>query len=149
MQAQTTEEAAARWRAVVNKDADADGTFVYAVRSTGVYCRPTCPSRRPRPDNVVFFNRPEEAESAGFRPCLRCRPGHLAPQSQVVAQACRYLEPHLETTVTLGELGDAVGLSPEHLQRTFRRLLGVSPRQYADALRLQRLKSGLREGRRV
>ena len=142
-------DAAAQWRAVLRRDENLDGAFVYAVRSTGIYCRPSCPSRRPRRENVVFFHRAEEAERAGFRACQRCRPGCQAPRSEAVEQACRYLETHLESTVTLTELGNAVGLSAEHLQRTFKRVLGVSPRQYADARRLARLKTELRNGRPV
>ena len=143
------EETAALWQAVLHKDNSRDGSFVYAVRSTGVYCRPSCPSRRPKRDNVVFFMGTDEAERAGFRPCLRCRPGQQTTHNEAVEQACRYLETHREAPVSLEELGRAVGVSPEHLQRTFKKVLGVSPRQYADALRLNTFKAHLREGRPI
>ncbi len=97
----------------------------------------------------MFFSRAEEAEAAGFRACRRCGPGGQAPQTEAVEQACRYLEAHLDRTVGLEELGKAVGFSPEHLQRTFKHVLGVSPRQYADARRLEHLKARLRDGRPI
>jgi AraC family transcriptional regulator, regulatory protein of adaptative response / methylated-DNA-[protein]-cysteine methyltransferase len=149
MRTQLRDDAAARWLAVLQKDATSDGAFVYAVRSTGVYCRPSCPSRRPRRENVVFFTGADEAERAGFRACRRCQPDGQRARSAAVEQACRYLEAHLDTTVTLAGLAEAVGYSPEHLQRTFKQVLGVSPRQYADARRLERFKTHLREGRPV
>ena len=149
MRTENIQETAVLWQAVLHKDSSRDGSFVYAVRSTGVYCRPSCPSRRPRRDNVVFFTGTEEAERAGFRACRRCRPGLQARYNETVEQACRYLEAHREFPVTLEELGGAVGISPEHLQRTFKKVLGVSPRQYADALRLSSLKTQLRGGRRI
>ena len=135
------------WKAVLSRDAASDGVFVYAVRSTGVYCRPTCPSRRPRREQVVFFPAPDDAERAGFRPCRRCRPRR--PASALVERLCRYIEAHRDEPLTLGSLGVQASLSPHHLQRVFRRAVGVSPRQYADALRLASLKTSLREGHDV
>ena len=143
------------WRAVVGREPAADGTFVYAVRSTGIYCRPTCAARKPRREQVVFFPGPEEAERAGFRPCRRCRPrGEAAGavQAALVRRVCRYIDEHLEDTVSLASLAgtDAdAGLNPHRLQRTFKRVLGITPRQYADARRLDRLKGRLREGETV
>src|SRR2546427_2745990 len=103
----------ARWQAVLAHDAGSDGRFVYAVSSTGIYCRPTCPSRRPRRDSVRFFAGPTEAEREGFRPCRRCRPREAsAPGGEVVRQVCRYIEDHLDGAVTLANLGAHVGLSP-------------------------------------
>src|ERR1700681_2881588 len=136
------------WTAVLERDAQFDGTFVYAVDSTGIYCRPTCPSRRPRRANVRFFGIPEEAEAAGYRACRRCRPrrGEASAQTEAVRRACEYLESHLEETPTLHELAAAVALSPWHLQRTSRAALGLSPRQYAARLKAERFRGEVRRG---
>src|SRR5262245_28761845 len=123
------------------RDKGQDGAFVYGVRSTRVYCRPSCPSRRPNREQVEFFRLPEAAEQAGFRACLRCRPGDAEiqePHLELVRRACRYIEENLDEQVTLSALGDEVGLSPYHLQRLFKRVMGITPRQYADACRLDR-----------
>ncbi len=133
------------WQAVASRDRSFNGAFVYAVRSTGVYCRPSCPSRRPRRDRVVFFPRPEEAEKAGFRRCRRC----WREPNGVIGCVCRYLETHRDETVTLEDLGVEAGLSPHHLLRVFQRALGVSPREYADQLRMTSVKASLREGHDV
>jgi len=141
-----------RWRAVVRRDHQLDGTFVYAVRSTGIYCRPSCPARHPRREQVVFFAVPEAAERAGFRPCRRCQPRLEAartPQLALVRQVCRYLEGHIDSLPALSRLSGAVGASPHHLQRTFKRHMGISPRQYADALRLASFKGKLRNGQPI
>lgn len=138
-----------RWRAVLARDRAQDGTFVYAVRSTGVYCRPSCPSRRPRRDRVKFFVLPEAAEHAGYRACLRCRPRELAaadPVLQRLRTVCRFIEANLEETLTLERLAAEAGLGPHHLQRTFKAALGISPRDYAEALRLRELRRRLRRG---
>lgn len=140
------------WQAVAGRDGGSDGAFVYAVRSTGIYCRPSCPSRRPRREQVAFFALPDAAELAGFRACKRCTPREASPAdpgAAVVSAACATIAGRLEQPPTLGELGAAVGMSPHHLQRTFRRLVGVSPREYADALRLESLKGQLRAGESV
>jgi AraC family transcriptional regulator of adaptative response/methylated-DNA-[protein]-cysteine methyltransferase len=137
------------WRAVQTRDTGADGLFFYAVRSTGIYCRPTCPSRRPNRDQVVFFQLPEAAEQAGFRACRRCHPDEAAvrePQVELVQRACRYIAEHPDCAPTLDEIGRAVGLSPHHLQRTFKRIMGITPRQYADACRMGRFKVRLQQG---
>ncbi|MFN8472360.1 MAG: bifunctional DNA-binding transcriptional regulator/O6-methylguanine-DNA methyltransferase Ada [Anaerolineae bacterium] len=136
------------WQAVLNRDSAFDGQFVYAVRSTGIYCRPTCPSRRPRRDNVAFFSGPAEAESQGFRACRRCNPRGddvADPQAALVEDICRYIDAHLDEALTLEALGAEFHLSPYHLQRTFKHKMGISPRQYAEARRLDRVKVGLRE----
>ena len=136
-----------RWDAVLGRDAAADGSFVYAVASTGIYCRPSCPSRRPRRTQVRFYATPGDAEAGGFRACLRCAPrdaetgGHRR-----VREAREYLDRNLDETVTLERLSAAVGMSPYHLQRTFRRLTGMSPKTYADGRRMERMKSRLRQG---
>ncbi len=139
------------WRAVLARDARLDGRFVYAVRSTGIYCRPSCPSRRPRRAQAVFFAVPEAAEHDGFRPCQRCRPRQAArdPHAEVVGRICRHIDEHLDTPLTLGVLAAETGLGPLRLQRAFRRLMGITPRQYADARRLGLLKKRLQEGNDV
>jgi AraC family transcriptional regulator of adaptative response/methylated-DNA-[protein]-cysteine methyltransferase len=141
-------EAERAWAAVLARDAAWDGRFVYAVASTGVYCRPSCAARRPRRDRVAFFAEPAAAEAAGYRSCRRCRPrerGGSGAERQVAA-ARAYLASHLDETVTLERLGREVGLSPYHLQRTFKRLLGLTPKDYVLALRAERLKQRLKEG---
>src|SRR5215213_10691875 len=136
-----------RWQAVVNRDRGRDGEFVFAVRTTGIYCRPSCPARRPLPENVTFFADPVAAERAGFRACRRCRPKAVASsQEELVARAITWLEAHGEERVTLPRLAAALGVSPGHLQRTFTRVTGVSPRMYAAARRLELAKSRLRDG---
>jgi AraC family transcriptional regulator of adaptative response/methylated-DNA-[protein]-cysteine methyltransferase len=139
------------WQAVLARDASRDGTFVYAVRSTGVYCRPSCPARQPRRRQVVFYPVPEVAERCGYRACRRCRPAGAGgdPQVEVVRRTCRHIEANLEGALTLADLGAQAGLSPAHLQRVFKRVTGISPRQYADACRLGRLKARLKERRTV
>src|SRR5260370_18385913 len=134
------------FRAVASRDARQDGVFVYAVRSTGIYCRPSCPSRRPNPKHLLFFVVPEEAERAGYSPCGRCHPKQVAisPQMETVRRVCLAIQAEPEAPATLRRLAQAAGLSPQHLQRTFRRVMGITPRQYADHLRIGRLKSQLR-----
>jgi AraC family transcriptional regulator, regulatory protein of adaptative response / methylated-DNA-[protein]-cysteine methyltransferase len=140
-----------RWLAVVAHDAAHDGQFVFAVSSTGIYCRPSCPARRPRRENVSFYAHPEQAERAGFRACLRCRPRAITgnPQSDFAKAVCRYIEQHLDETITLAQLGEAFRLSPFHLQRRFKAALGITPRQYADSCRLRLLKRNLQAGDNV
>ncbi|HEU5171603.1 MAG TPA: bifunctional DNA-binding transcriptional regulator/O6-methylguanine-DNA methyltransferase Ada [Gemmatimonadales bacterium] len=139
------------WRAVTERDARFDGRLVYAVRTTGVYCRPSCGSRRPRRDNVVFFPAPEAAEAAGFRPCRRCHPRdtRAGGDADAVLRACRLLDDRLEQPPALRALGAAVGMSPWHLQRRFKQIVGVSPRNYVEARRAERLREGLRKGHTV
>jgi AraC family transcriptional regulator of adaptative response/methylated-DNA-[protein]-cysteine methyltransferase len=140
------------WDAVTDRDRAMDGVFVYAVRTTGVYCRPSCAARRPRPENVVFFRTREAARRAGFRPCKRCKPDSDSlpnANAEMVEKVCRYIDAHPDEPATLEALSRAIGLSPFHLQRTFKALTGITPRAYADSRRLQSLKNGLREGRSV
>ena len=139
------------WDAVLNRDANQDGDFFFGVSSTGVYCRPSCPAKRPRRENVTFFRRPEEAEQAGYRACLRCRPKAAGKnlQTEFVKRICRYIEQHLDEPVTLRTLGDVFGLSPFHLQRTFKKALGITPKAYADSCRMGLLKHNLRTGKSV
>src|SRR5271168_787897 len=140
-----------RWNAVVTRDSGHDGEFVFAVSSTGVYCRPSCAARRPRRENVTFFTRPEQAEKAGFRACLRCRPKMLSghPQSDSAKEICRYIEQHLDEPITLEHLGKVFRQSSFHLQRRFKAALGITPREYADSCRLRMLKRNLQAGDNV
>ena len=139
------------WDAVLARDAGYDGEFFFAVSSTGVYCRPSCPAKRPRRENVTFFRRTEDAEQAGYRACLRCRPkaAGRSPQTEAVRQICRYIEQHLDEPVTLDRLGEEFGLSPFHLQRKFKKVLGITPKAYADSCRMGLLKRNLQTGKSV
>ncbi len=134
-----------RWAAVQQRDAAADGAFWYSVRTTGVYCRPGCPSRRPRRENVQFHASPAAAERAGYRPCRRCRPdtgGAGARQAEAIARACRLIEA-AETPPPLERLAGEAGLSPWHFHRLFKSLTGVTPRAYAEARRARRMRDSL------
>ena len=133
------------WQAVLNRDVQADGTFYYAVHSTKIYCKPSCPSRRPQQQNVSYFETPVLAEQAGFRPCKRCRPNE---QSVSVVEAIKQLLQE-EPTPTLYELGQALNLSPFHLQRLFKKSTGLSPKVYAKIQKLDRLKQHLQKGSKV
>lgn len=136
------------WQAVVNRDLAYADRFLYAVASTGIYCRPGCASRAPRRQHVRFFRAPAEAEAAGFRPCKRCRPNEdrLSAAQQSVERARAYLDAHLDDTVTLKQLAGVAHMSPHHLQRTFKRQTGLTPREYVEARRMSRLKARLRAG---
>ncbi len=141
-----------RWAQVLARSADAEGRFVYAVKSTGVFCRPTCPSRRPRRDQVQFFIHAADAERAGFRACLRCKPDGPRPVTEgakAVAKAAAYLRGHADETVELSDLAALTGLSPSHFQRAFTAHTGISPREFQAACRAQRFRALLREGRDV
>ncbi|MFZ0036711.1 MAG: bifunctional DNA-binding transcriptional regulator/O6-methylguanine-DNA methyltransferase Ada [Candidatus Acidiferrales bacterium] len=146
-----------RWLAVRTRDRFADGAFVYAVRSTGIYCRPSCPSRKPRRGQVLFFRVPEDAERKGYRPCRRCRPAQAEqrdPHAAAVARVCQHIEAVLadpnsagnENALKLRALASRAGISAHQLGRAFRRLMGITPRQFADAHRMRRLKSRLKKG---
>jgi AraC family transcriptional regulator of adaptative response/methylated-DNA-[protein]-cysteine methyltransferase len=139
----------ARWDAVLSNDSEADGRFVYAVRTTGIYCRPSCRSKPPRRENVSYFSTPAEAERAGYRACRRCCPdASLDPDGEVLAAACRFLE-EAEEEPALGELAGRLGLSPARLRRLFRDRLAVTPKEYAKAVKARRLTQGLKESERV
>ena len=135
-----------RWRAVLERSREHDGRFLFAVRTTGIYCRPSCPARRPRRENVEFFDDVRRAREAGYRACLRCTPDSRGEgTSQWVLTLCRRLEQPGKVPA-LRELAELVGLSPSHVQRFFTREVGVSPYQYAKARRLERLRDELRSG---
>lgn len=136
-----------RWQAVMKRDATQDRAFVYAVTSTGIFCRPSCPSRRPLRERVRFFDNAQQAASAGFRACQRCRPTEDA--SARMQEVCRWIEENLEEPVKLESLARRFGMSPWHLQRSFKRAIGVSPREYAESRRMQKLKTSLQAGSSV
>lgn len=136
-----------RWQAVVDRDAQADGAFVYAVTTTGIYCRPGCSSRMPKRDNVRFFATWQAAEAGGFRPCKRCTPqlaGAPDTATGAVTRACAIIE-SAEKTPTLQQLADAVGLSPSYFHRLFKKAVGVTPKQYAVQKRLERVRANIRQ----
>lgn len=137
------------WQAVLHRDPSFDNVFFYGVRSTSIYCRPICPSRKPNRNQVLFFSSCREAESAGYRPCKRCQPKCAATPNSALTKIlaiCRYIEAEVERIPTLAELGKHVGISPTHLQRIFKQMIGVTPFQYADACRIKRLKERLQQG---
>jgi len=140
------------WRAVLARDAGYDGAFVYAVRSTGIYCRPSCASKKPHREQVAFFPVPEAAEQAGFRACRRCRPGEARPADPRIAlvrAVCHRIDAHPDAPASLGSLSARAGTTPHRLRRAFRAVLGLTPRQYRDERRLERFKTQLKEGKKV
>src|SRR5216684_720398 len=140
------------WNAVLARDASRDGSFVFAVRSTGIYCRPSCPARRPRREQVRFFHLPEAAEQAGFRACRRCHPRRAQtgdPQIDLVRRICHAIDEHDEEPLTLKTLSTETGVSAHHLQRTFKSVMGITPRQYAESRRLDQFKSRVKDGASV
>ena len=137
-----------RWAAVVSRDRRADGVFIYAVETTGVYCRPGCASRRPARGNVEFFDDWEAAERTGYRPCKRCRPNTVSPgqhRTRMIARACRRIEA-AEEPPRLDALAAEAGFSPWYFHRLFKAAVGVTPKQYASARRLGRFRDGLEKG---
>lgn len=138
-----------RWTAVVERDAGADGSFVLAVRTTKIYCRPSCPARTPHRHNTEFYPRPEDARTAGYRPCKRCHPdAEVTPQVALIRSACALID-DATTLLTTEALAASLGVSRSHLHRTFKELTGVTPRQYAAGRRTARLKALLAEGEPV
>lgn len=136
---------ASRWAAIAGRDQKADGVFLVAVRTTGIYCRPDCPSRMPKRRNVEFFDTRAAAEAAGYRPCKRCRPDAESPRrarARLIAGACRSIE-EAEQPPPLKELAAAAGLSPWYFQRQFKEIVGVSPKRYAAAQRDRRFRDRL------
>jgi len=140
-----------RWQAVLARDGGSDGKFVFAVSSTGIYCRPSCPSKRPRRENVTFYRAPQEAEKAGFRECLRCRPKSVTgnPRQEMIKAVCRYIEQHLDEPITLARLSGEFRQSPFHLQRTFKAVLGITPKEYANSCRMRGFRQNLKAGHSV
>lgn len=144
---QTLTERDPRWQSVVDRDADADGRFVFAVRTTGVYCRPSCPSRRARAANVAFFDTPAAAEAQGYRPCLRCNPtGMTASQANalIVAEACRIIEAS-DDLPRLDDLARRVGFSAHYFHRQFKAITGLTPREWGVAHRARKVRAELQD----
>ncbi|HXG72233.1 MAG TPA: bifunctional DNA-binding transcriptional regulator/O6-methylguanine-DNA methyltransferase Ada [Gemmatimonadaceae bacterium] len=143
------------WESVLARDAAADGSFIFAVSTTGVYCRPSCPSRRPNRENVSYFPSPKEAAQAGFRACLRCRPnGEFSTASEQQVQAARkFIDDELagfsEARLTLDRVAREVGAGAHHLQRRFKQLFGLTPAEYVRARRSEKFKAELRAGETV
>lgn len=138
-----------QWQAVLAKDARLDGQFVFAVSSTGIYCRPSCPSRRPHRERVSFFQLPEQAEQAGFRACRRCHPRDSRardPQIRMAQEVCRLIDENGGEPITLSTLSSELGVSSFHLQRTFKSVMGITPKDYAETSRVNRFKQGVRKG---
>ena len=138
-----------RYQILQERDASYDGRLYFGVTSTGVYCRPSCPSRRPKPENVRYFDNPDAAEKAGFRPCLRCRPRNETSEAMIVRAVTEHLDRHLDDRVTLADLSAHLGFSQFHLQRIFKRATGITPKAYATSRRIEKLKSNLRKGKSV
>jgi AraC family transcriptional regulator, regulatory protein of adaptative response / methylated-DNA-[protein]-cysteine methyltransferase len=145
---------AVAWESVLNRDPSADDHLLYGVSTTGIYCRPSCPSRRPKRGNVSFFSSAEAAERAGFRACQRCRPNsEPASRNEAINRAREYIDSHVhdlsDERITLEVLGEQSGMSPGHLQRKFKAQLGLTPAQYVRARRRERLKDELKRGETV
>jgi AraC family transcriptional regulator of adaptative response/methylated-DNA-[protein]-cysteine methyltransferase len=140
-----------KWAAVISRDESFNGAFVFAVQSTGIYCRPSCPAKHPHRDKVAFFIDPELAEQSGYQPCKRCKPRKTDTPlgTELIDRVCKYLDANADKPVTLSTLGANFGLSQYHLQRIFKRALGISPRQYMEARRLERMKRLLKNGETV
>jgi AraC family transcriptional regulator of adaptative response/methylated-DNA-[protein]-cysteine methyltransferase len=136
------------WAAFMRRDRSWDGRVIGAVHTTGIYCKPSCPARRPRRENVTFYSSAEEARAAGFRPCLRCKPDEVGRDREAVAAAVKLIE-GAEEPPRLADLAEAVGYAPHHFQRLFKRDLGVSPAEYARGLRNRRTEQALRDNERV
>jgi AraC family transcriptional regulator of adaptative response/methylated-DNA-[protein]-cysteine methyltransferase len=138
-----------RWQVVRDKNAEFDGAFFFGVSSTGIYCRPSCAARLPKRENTTFYASCAEAEGAGFRPCLRCRPraegARRGAHAEVVVRACALIENSVGEEVSLESLAARLNVSPSHLRRTFKRTLGVSPREFAAARRLNDFKRQVRQ----
>jgi len=137
------------WHAVVKKDRHFDGKFVYAAVTTGIYCRPSCPARIPHRRNILSFLTTAEAERQGYVSCLRCHPNSFTPAERSIKAALDYIEAHLDQTITLKTLSQVSGLSPHHLQETFKRMIGLSPKAFCDARRIARFKQHLLAGQSI
>ena len=132
------------WAAFMRRDRSWDGRVIGAVKTTGIYCKPSCPAKRPKRDNVEFFATGDEARAAGYRSCLRCKPDEVSRDREAVAKALDLIE-SAEEAPSLDELAGAVGYAPHHFQRLFKRDLGVSPAEYARGLRARRAEKHLKE----
>lgn len=135
-----------RWQAVLQHAPEYDGKFVYAISTTGIYCRPLCPSRRPKPEHTQFYDHAQQAEAAGFRPCLRCHPERQQTirqqQINIVEEACRMIR-NSETAPDLNKLAGNAGFSASHFHKLFKQITGITPKNYAQSLRMQKLSTEL------
>ncbi len=150
MTASMNKQQAAQWQAILNKDTQQN--FVYGVTSTGIYCLPSCHSRKPKPQNVRFFGFAELAEKAGFRACKRCKPQHNSPQNpqlERVKEICNYLEEHSQDSLSLEHLAKIFELSASYIQRSFKQHVGISPQRYLEAYRMNSIKEALSEGQDI
>jgi AraC family transcriptional regulator, regulatory protein of adaptative response / methylated-DNA-[protein]-cysteine methyltransferase len=145
----SSQSAAKLWQATLQRDRRADGSFVFAVRSTHIYCRPSCPARRPLRQNTLFFRNPQEAENRGFRACRRCRPNDLAAATTLVSKAAALLASCTEDNVRLESIAAQINSSPEKLRRAFRATTGLSSREFAEAARMKQFKKLLRQGQSI
>lgn len=139
------------WQSVLTRDRTADGSFVYAVKTTGIFCAPSCPSRRAKPENVLFFSTCEDAIAAGFRPCQRCKPDKPLPNQQhqeLIVRLCRFIA-ESEQEPSLTELSERAQMSAYHLQRLFKRATGLTPKEYARAHRINRLQKSLKQSESI
>ena len=135
-----------RWNAVCDNSSDADGSFYYAVITTGIYCRPSCRSKLPNRDNVEYFRTCNDAEAAGYRACKRCKPTALSKVEEIeqkIIHACRIIE-QSETSIKLDELATQVNLSPYHFHRLFKKIVGITPKQYASRHQSRRFQTNLK-----
>ena len=140
------------WRIVQRRDSRYYSSFVFGVKSTGIFCRPTCPSRRAKRSQVVFFPTFREAKAAGFRACLRCKPDDESReprQIQIVKRACKYIEENYEDKITLNSIAEREGVSPFYLHRIFKKVTGLTPKEYLESFRLRRLKLSLKKGESI
>ena len=138
-----------RMAAIIGRDRHADGSFFYGVTTTAIFCRPGCPSRRPRPEHIVTFKTIDQARTAGFRACRRCRPESQATGTEIAQRICRYIDERQDDLPSLSELSARFGLSRHHLARSFKAAIGMTPKAYADMQRIERLKGRLRNGESV
>jgi AraC family transcriptional regulator, regulatory protein of adaptative response / methylated-DNA-[protein]-cysteine methyltransferase len=146
---QTTARAARYWQATLARDAKADGAFFFAVKSTQIYCRPSCPARRPLRKNTLFFSTTSDAEREGFRPCRRCKPDEIPAAVRIVQRAAQVLESDLDEQINVGMLARKMGVTSSALRRAFRQQAGLTPKELAAALRLKKFKKLLRDGNSI
>jgi AraC family transcriptional regulator of adaptative response/methylated-DNA-[protein]-cysteine methyltransferase len=137
------------WRAVFRKDRHYDGKFVYGAATTGIYCRPSCPARNPKRQNMRIFGTVDDAERRGYVACLRCHPNSLAPAEKSIQAVLEHIETHLDQVITLRHLSHIARLSPHHLQQVFKKIVGVSPKAFFDSRRVARFKQRLRSGQSI
>jgi AraC family transcriptional regulator, regulatory protein of adaptative response / methylated-DNA-[protein]-cysteine methyltransferase len=139
----------AAWNALLKKDRNYDGKFVYVAVTTRIYCRPSCPARNPQPRNTLIFLRAAEAEKQGYVACVRCRPNSLTAAERSIEAALDYIETHLDETLTLNAISQVSALSPHHLGETFKHIVGLSPKAFCDARRFERFKQFVRAGQSI